>query len=140
MRLDPVARARIIDRALSLGDVVEKAASNMRKAGFSDDADAVMFSMMDLLSDLKGLFANPSGSSQEELRRVAAKVDGLLQDFSRRTGQKPRRVRTADDDVEEQDGDSDEIEKSDSVRSIISRRLKGLASEDDVYRVLGFEV
>jgi hypothetical protein len=149
MKLDPVARGRIIDRALSLGSEVEKAYASMKKAGADDEADSMLANMVELMRTLKDSLSRPESMTQEGARQFAAQIDGMIEQFSARTpGRKVRKIEVADDDVEETDDaeeaddGSDAIEKSltDNVRTVIARRLKGLASEDDVYRALHFKV
>jgi hypothetical protein len=149
MKLDPVARARIIDRALALADVIEKAAGAVRKSGGSDEADTMLANMLELMRDLKDSLQEPKYLTQESARQFAAKLDGMIKWYADRTpGRTARKANAADDvdeadDVEDEDDGSEAIEKSsltDNVRTVISLRLKGLASEDDVYRALHFKV
>jgi hypothetical protein len=141
--LGALEKARIIDAALRLANVVEKSAAALRKSGADDEADTAMFSMMDLLSDLKGMFANPDGTTMEEIRRAAAKVDGLIQQFSRpgRTARTPVVSRSAEaDDVEDEDAKVEEDDNDGDIQKAVRRRLRGEISEDSLMKILGFEV
>ncbi len=141
MRLDPVARARIIDRALSLSDVVEKTATAMRKAGSDADADTLLANMLELMRRLKDSLKRPESMTQESARQFAAQIDGMLSWFSDRMPvRKGRKADTATDDVEQESDDVEEDEDDGEIQKAVQRRLRGEIGEDALMRILGFKV
>jgi hypothetical protein len=136
----PIERARIIDAALRLGDVVEKTASKMKKAGADDEADAMVSSMVELMGHLKDALAQPESMTQESARQFSAQIDGLIQQFSDRGPVRKTRKGNSADDVEEEADDKVEDEDGGDITKAVQRRLRGEIGEDALMKILGFKV
>jgi hypothetical protein len=133
-------RARIIDAALRLSDIVEKSAANMRKSGADDEADGMMATMLELMGDLKDALMQPEYMTAESARQFAAKIDGLVSYYAARTPRmsSPRKMQAVDD-TEEAD-DVEEDDDVDTIQKAVRRRLRGEIGEDALMRLLNFKV
>jgi hypothetical protein len=150
-----VNRRRILEAALRLGDTFEKAYASLKNAGADDEADAMLSSMLELMRDLKGMLGNPDGSTLEEIRRVAAKVDGYIEQMSARVP--GRRIRPSvvsrsakgdeveDDENVEEDGDIEEDSPDDdspetlTLEKAIRKRLRGRIDERKFWQSLNYK-
>jgi hypothetical protein len=140
MKLDSVARGRIIDRALSLSSEVEKAYRSMKKAGADDEADGMLASMLELMRSLKDSLAQPESMTQESARQFSAQIDGLIQQFSRRGPVRKTRKGESTEDVEDEADDVEEDDDGDTIQKAVRRRLRGEIGGDDLMRLLNFKV
>jgi hypothetical protein len=141
-------RRETIKKALRVAELIDR----YIPTAFEKDEDlgeGLLAEMADVLEEVRGAMAAPDNTTQESLRRLAAKASGLLEEYTRRRrnwkpskkDQMPAEEIGEGDDQEEVDEESSEDDESPveaDLKKSVKRRLQGRLNERDWWSRLGY--
>jgi hypothetical protein len=149
--MKPINRRQVIEHALEVAELVNKYIPTSIEKD-DDSGEGLLVEMASVLEEVKGAMAAPDNTTQESLRRIAAKASGLLEEYTRRRGSwKPSKKDSANippeevgeaDDQEESDEEASEDDESPveaDLKKSVRRRLQGRLNERAWWQSLGYK-
>jgi hypothetical protein len=136
-------RATIV-RALEVAELVDR---YIPRAIQKDDdfGSGLMSGMASVLEDVRGAMAAPDNTTQESLRRLAARSSLLLEEYQRRMLGRPSKkndmpnAEIGEGDEQEESDDEDDSPATMSLKKAIRRRLRGTDSARAFWQSLGYK-
>jgi hypothetical protein len=140
-------RRETIEKALRIAELVDRYIPSALEK--DDDLGAGLIAgMAEVLEGVRGAMANPDNTTQEELRRLAAKASLLLDEYGRRkmpaTKNAPDAPVEATDEADDEEGEGESSADDESLveadlKKSVKRRLEGRMSARAWWNELGYK-